>query len=126
MAQALQTDNMTAVTAHHIIREMLEMTFTRIGPNYRHSQRYSKFEWATYEPTGQTKDREGYLYIYALSDLHLIRHLYRAGQPLNQHQRLVIEVIVNCDQFWQLPTNLFSFFYGLPNSRGELQALIAS
>jgi hypothetical protein len=35
-----------------------------------------------------------------------------------------IRAIVENDKFWELPTNLFSFFYGLPDSREALRQLV--
>jgi hypothetical protein len=43
---------------------------------------------------------------------------------LLSEQRDVLALIVANDKFWQIPTNLFSFFYGLPDSREELRRLI--
>lgn len=36
----------------------------------------------------------------------------------------ILEAIVGADAVWQVPTNLFSFFYNLPDSREALQALL--
>lgn len=49
---------------------------------------------------------------------------YIPGRKLNQHQRTVLQAIIEKDAFWQIPTNLFSFFYGLPDSREELRKLV--
>ncbi len=48
------------------------------------------------------------------------------GQLLFQSQKKVLERVVAIDKLWDVPTNLFSFFFffGLPNSRQELRALI--
>lgn len=35
-----------------------------------------------------------------------------------------LKAIVNCDLFWTLPTNMFAFFFALPDTREELRALL--
>ncbi len=56
---------------------------------------------------------------YALHEYSAVRniqHFPRQGQALR--------AIVDQDKVWEIPTNLFSFFYGLPDSREALRALI--
>ena len=48
---------------------------------------------------------------------------YRTGAIRGQ-VRSVLERLVDRDMFWQAPTNLLSFFYGLPDDRAELRALL--
>lgn len=36
----------------------------------------------------------------------------------------MLQKIIGCDKFWQIPTNLFSVFYGLPDSRDGLRGLL--
>jgi len=49
---------------------------------------------------------------------------YHVGRKLNNEQRLALEAIVDCEPFWEIPTNLFSFFYGLPDEREALRKLL--
>ncbi len=43
-----------------------------------------------------------------------------------QEERTVLQAIVNADIVWEIPTNLFSYFYDLPDSREEMRDLLAS
>ncbi|MEP7287095.1 MAG: hypothetical protein ABI947_15180 [Chloroflexota bacterium] len=113
LAEALQAENMTADVAHIIVREMLDLVFIRIGLTD---------DWSTYLPDFRTELSKKY--IYANQEKSRWRNRYSPDKPLSEPQKVVIEAIVNCDLFWQLPTNLFSFFYGLPDSRDELRRLI--
>ncbi len=44
---------------------------------------------------------------------------------ISPEQKQILKSILDCQPFWELPTNLLSFFYGLPDSRDELRKLIA-
>lgn len=48
-----------------------------------------------------------------------------ATEKLVEVQQFVLNAIIHCDRFWELPTNLFSFFFGLPDDRDTLRALVA-
>jgi hypothetical protein len=39
-------------------------------------------------------------------------------------RKKIIQAIINANAFWELPTNIFSFFFSLPDSREALQALL--
>lgn len=41
------------------------------------------------------------------------------------YQKQLLQSVVNCEPFWKVPTNLLSFFYGLPDNRDELRKLIS-
>ena len=41
------------------------------------------------------------------------------------NQKQILKAILNCELFWELPTNLLSFFYGLPDDRQKLRKLIS-
>lgn len=49
---------------------------------------------------------------------------YRPGVPLKEEQRDILQAIVDCDPFWEISTNLFSFYYGLPDEREALRELV--
>jgi hypothetical protein len=49
---------------------------------------------------------------------------YRHDNFLIQYWKSELEAIVNAEKFWQIPTDLLSTLYDLPDSRQELQALI--
>lgn len=44
---------------------------------------------------------------------------------LTLEQKRILQSILKCEPFWQLRTNLFSFFYGLPDNRDVLRKLIS-
>lgn len=50
---------------------------------------------------------------------------YHAGQRLTAKQSAALKTVLMCDVFWQTPSNLLSFFYGLPDDRDNLRKLLA-
>jgi|GEM_PF-2280400 len=121
LSEALHTEGLTAEVAHTLIRELLEIGFTRIGPHHRHISGDTFDAWSPYEGDHRTKNRAEILYAYPSG--FGTASSYLVNGRLNQRQLEIIEGIVACEQFWQMPTNLFSFFYGLPDTRDELQWL---
>jgi hypothetical protein len=63
------------------------------------------------------KRTEGLFYLQNYSVPHLLR------QPYHGKNR-ILQAIVAADKVWEIPTNLFSFFYGLPDSRQTLQSFL--
>jgi hypothetical protein len=119
LAQALADPDMTPSVAHQICREMLDLKFTRKSV---HNPKDGLNGWRIYEmwdaisaPNAPHKygHRQGGL-----------SRLYLPTEALYQDQKFVLNSIVNNDLFWQLPTNLFSFFYGLPDDREGLRKLV--
>jgi hypothetical protein len=55
-------------------------------------------------------------------NFHTFGNIHFANIPETNR---IIRSIVENDIFWKIPTNLFSFFYGLPDDREELRKLIA-
>ncbi|MFZ4815617.1 MAG: hypothetical protein ACOYL5_13850 [Phototrophicaceae bacterium] len=94
--------------AHILARHTLESVFTRIGVASSDSQYLSSH----YEITGQQGQYRD-----------LDRKRYVSGRSLRPEQIEALRAIVNCDPFWEQPTNLFSFFYGLPDDREALRGL---
>jgi hypothetical protein len=113
LGEALSAENMTSEAAHLIIREMLERVFARTG---------GAGGWYDYAVDLDNSTA----HIYTLNEYRSHRSLYHPGKPLNRPQKATLETIVNCDVFWRIPTNLFSFFYGLPDSRDKLRALLTT
>jgi hypothetical protein len=76
--------------------------------------------WRPYEHFMRSRERNDFYYGYPEP------FAQRLNDPtaLNNHQRFVLTVIVNNHLFWSRPTNLFSFFYGLSDSREELIKLL--
>ncbi len=124
MAESLHANSITSKAAHLIIRKMLDQVFMRVRANYlRFPYGYSD-EWKAFEAQDNAATDQ---YIYAHRETKFsLRRIYMPDRPLNEREKLVVDAIVNCGPFWQLPTNLFSFFYGLPDSRDELRALLAN
>ncbi len=124
MIAALQIENMTGKAAHLIIREILDKAFGRIRANYSKTASDWYTQWRRYEAALFEAEDDQHFYAFQ-ERTGALRHYYVANRSLNRFETLAIEAIVNCDPFWQIPTNLFSFFYGLPDSRDELRALLA-
>lgn len=109
LAETLTIPSMKAEQIHEVAREMLDMSFAR---------RSVAESWSFYQANPFIKQTRFYTLRYRGNP-------YNPNQSLNDHQKFVITTIVNNDLFWELPTNLFSFFYGLPDSRDELRKLIS-
>jgi hypothetical protein len=102
----LQLPNLTPLDGHQIARELLDSAFSRTD----RSNSWSRYEWKMRQEQRIYRDNSiGY---------------FEPGQPLSLLAKAALKAIVDCEVFWQLPTNLFSFFFGLPDSRDELRALI--
>ncbi len=57
--------------------------------------------------------------------LFYIEH-YFTGRNVTAYwsNKQVLQAIIDTETVWKIPTNLFSFFYGLPDSPKELRALL--
>lgn len=96
--------------AHLLVRELLDVTFSRYSTddgwlNLKGLRRDREYSSLIYEPRGSP------------------RH-YVMGQKLISFQRDALQVVVDYDPFWEIPTNLLSLFYHLPDSRDALRELI--
>ena len=123
LSGALQIDGLAPEVAHLIARDLIGLRFGRVGtykPEYERSYR----RWESYLSHKRNSNITDKMYSYK-NNLGDGPSRYNAEEKLDSQQKQIIESIVNCDPFWQLPTNLFSFFYGLPDSREELQKLLA-
>jgi hypothetical protein len=112
MARMLELKDLTPYPAHLIAGKMLDETFDRRGV-YGHKAVYS-----AYKNRHNDKPDDH----YQLPEHH---KQYTGGKLRHRDQREVIEAIVACEPFWEYPTNLLSFFYGLPDEREQLRALLA-
>jgi hypothetical protein len=109
LLRLLQDKRLTAHSAHHVVKYILES------------------EFAT-----ETLSSEDYPYITsdsyeAPAEIQYLKVFHSLGGPVNnlEGERLkILQIIIDCDPFWQIPTNLFSFFYGLPDNRDELRKLV--
>lgn len=68
-------------------------------------------------PSSYEKKDEGVIYVRHHA---VVRSHYRF-----QPARGILQAIADADKVWEIPTNLFSFFYGLPDSREGLRALLS-
>jgi hypothetical protein len=108
----LQVSKPSPIQAHQFVREIVNKTFARLSYN----QWNSPDDW-----TNQSLlTLENAQLIYTPRNPHNRR--YYAGN-LDTNKRLALQTIVDCEPFWEIPTNLFSFFYGLPDDREELRKL---
>lgn len=122
VAGILDTSPLDRFDAHRLIRTILDIGFTR--KSTRSNRGYSKdyvWVWWEFEETHLSKSPETMTY-RMLPNVHAYDP---ATHKLNTpRQKEILAAIVKCDVFWELPTNLFSFFYGLPDSRDELARLV--
>lgn len=109
--------------AHHLVRNLLDVVFNR-KLTREEASRNGSTGWDLWESEETRLRKLPETMIYAITD-HYPRSFNPAKPKLNQpHQKEIIAAIVACDVFWELPTNLFSFFYGLPDSRDKLVRLV--
>jgi len=95
------------------VREMLDSNFVRLGSMQRNPP------WNNHPVLNRSEIANGVIYAYSTSNRH-----YTDAESLNSNQRLVLRIICDCEPFWELPTNLFSFYYGLPDEREALCELL--
>lgn len=99
--EVLQHPTINAKQAHELARSLLINAF------YVHSQK----RWEYFPDSKQ--EHKGRFYI-----AHYVHH------DVGPRTKAILQAIVDADKVWEVPTNLFSFFYGLPDSREALHTLI--
>jgi len=99
----LKHPGISAEDAHVIARGLLVCAFLS-GSDESHWRHFPSFD----------KRAEGAIYV---------RH-YAAERTIAYGRKSILQALVDADKVWELPTNLFSFFYGLPDSRDALRALL--
>lgn len=57
-------------------------------------------------------------------DFYLRQEAIRVSELERGRVQMALKAIVAADRVWERPTNLFSYFYGLPDSRDELRKLV--
>jgi hypothetical protein len=105
LLQLLADQAITSEQAHLIARGLLCQVFIRRERQPGHWQQRSSYE----------KRKEG--------DYYLREHTIPAHQLERDLVRTIFQAITAADRVWERPTNLFSYFYGLPDSRGALRRL---
>jgi hypothetical protein len=116
MADALKVRTLNVRVAHFIAREMMDSAFEGRNNSHRHA---IWRKWDDYELRGD-------FIIYQFQgkyDFPENNRLYQPNKNLSREQKFTLQQIVNCKTFWRMKTNLFSFFYGLPDDREELRRL---
>lgn len=104
---------------HLIGRELVDRGFKRIGAiRQRDRLGHAWASWAEYKPFGQ---RDVTAFTYRDSYYQATSAQVTNTQP---GWEAVLRVVVENDTFWQLPTNLFSFYYGLPDDRTQLRSML--
>lgn len=101
----LQRPDLTTEQAQILTRGLLRSAFL--------SADQVRWNWE-YFPSFD-KHGEGLIYV---------RH-FAAAPYIPYGRTQILEAIVNTDIVWQTPTNLFSFYYGLPDSRDALRRLLS-
>ena len=115
----LQSGRLKLLSIHLLVRESLNRVFYPRTGNNRGDYAYDFSQF-------------GLIPIISYSELadHLsTRRFYIPDKTLGTAlgptpQRQLLTAIANLDRFWEIPTNLFSFFYGLPDTREELRAFL--
>jgi hypothetical protein len=103
----LDRETISPHAAHWVAREMLNRVFINRWRNHF-------FSWGSFEHPSRNTGQyawEGY------------PRLFEATRSLFPNQQKVLQSILECKPFWQIPTNLFSYFYGLPDDPVQLAEL---
>jgi len=106
----MQIPDLSPEQAHLIARALLAATFLHARSIESHWERFPNFDRRT----------EGIFYLQHFDAArHILRPplMYKVKHPF-------LQAILEAEKVWELPTNLFSFFYGLPDSREGLRALL--
>lgn len=97
--QILNDDRLSGEARHTVLKSLI---FAKFSPSYKR----------TIGPHLET-NTDGYFYQYLSTQHRDLREDF-------------LKDIVDNDLLWQQPTNLFSYFLGLPDSRDELRAFLES
>jgi hypothetical protein len=123
LAAALTMPEILPKTAHLIIREMLDKVLPRIrGNDPKFSSRFTTDTWSIYRQNTSSD----HSLMYDIPTRNLMGNVQEHLAKKNDTLIAVLQSIIDSDAFWQVPTNLLSFFYALPDNREELNDHIAS
>ncbi|MBN1200600.1 MAG: HEAT repeat domain-containing protein [Anaerolineae bacterium] len=106
LIELLNHPDLSPEDAHLVARGLLAHTFLWHGGNRSHWHIDVYPDW----------DNSSYTRAYPAAGNLAIRGF--------RNDRQMLQTIVDADKVWEAPTNLFSYFYGLPDSREELRALL--
>ena len=141
VTQRLCSSDLSIEYVHYLARELVERAFnrrslivnTREYVSYRrwkdfdgwldsiHSSPFSKVYPNVLSANQNKTPQESDTIEYKIPDTRLT---YFSGKELDKRQKQVIRAIVNCEAFWHIKSNLFSFSYGLPDDREQLRQLL--
>ena len=107
----LQKMDLSPSQAHLYCREIMNIAFLRVNAG-------SHELWHNLRSLKASTAYQSFTYIYEKQAKH-----YQENKPLTESQKIALEALINCDPFWEVPTNLFSFYYGLPDDRDKLRLL---
>ncbi len=107
LVQLLHEPAINARQAHLITRALLASVFL-------HKELVETY-WGYY-PDHQ-RETEGLFYFQSYPPRNSLKFPY-------QIKSRFLQAIVDAEKVWEIPTNLFSFFYGLPDSREEMRTLL--
>ena len=132
IAQHLCSDILSAEYVHYLVRELLERIsldgYIKVSSfllsdfrKWKHLDGgvSSPFSYHEYQSDERIENNR----IYYKTEKGK-RHTYSAGKQLLIMYKREIQVIVDCNKFWEIESNLFSFFYALPDDREALQQLL--
>ena len=104
----LDEPGITAEQAQLLARGLLCQALVRQGEHRRYWQQMPRFE----------KRKEGDFYLY--------EHIIQPWQLKTEWVRSILQAIIDNERVWERPSNLFSYFYGLPDTRDALGRLVES
>lgn len=109
----LQKSQLKPVDAHIYYRELLSCVFMQ--QDYRESTSL----WDNYTHIDENKINDSLIYRRCRTN-----GKYDPNKVLIERRIVVLQAIVDCDPFWEIPTNIFSFYHGLPDEREALRELV--
>lgn len=142
IAPYLNDQRLNPLLVHYLGREVLDKFFSRIVTSVDNVERQTYWKWERFngwldkEQSAELNqsysniphDRliEKILGTDKVINYGYSKHFspYQKGKMLNTQQKSVIALLVNCEGFWTIKSNLFSFFYGLPDEREALRRLL--
>lgn len=124
LSAILNSPKITPLMAHLVCLDILDKAFARKFYRFERGTpieaQEDNIQWQTFLPYYLRDQKKPFSIMYQppLGDY------YNLGEPLKLFQYNALKTVVECDKFWELPTNLFSFFYGLPDDREALRELV--
>jgi|GEM_PF-4073023 len=133
----LSSDKLTVIQTHYLARELMNHVY-RQQFNFSQSQDINNYaNWQQFDGW-VTEDDWSPFSVWRINpnirsstddsetksiEYHMPKIRTR-DQFAQRDQQSVLRAIVDSDKFWEMETNLFSFFYGLPDDREKLRALL--